>query len=36
MTRLRSTIVSLALTATLLLINIATALADGTLPPYPR
>ena len=36
MTRLRSTLVSLALAATLLLINIATALADGTLPPYPR
>ena len=36
MTRLRSTIVSLALAATLLLINIAAALADSTFPPYPR
>jgi hypothetical protein len=36
MTRLRSTIISLALAATLLLINIATALADGVQPPLPR
>jgi hypothetical protein len=36
MTRLRSTIVSLALAVTLLLINIAAALADGIQPPFPR